>query len=174
MVQAARGLRFLVLNELHTYRGRQGADVAMLVRRAREAFEAERLQCVGTSATLAGSGTLEEEQAKVSRIASGTASVERARSSSASLPRSGRPSFSAPAALCAPTTAATQKTPAAPARRNDERPVPNTVRIMELPPRCSFRAREASKASMSPIEERSAFPSEKDRRLWKQGSERAR
>ncbi len=27
------GLRFLVLDELHTYRGRQGADVAMLVRR---------------------------------------------------------------------------------------------------------------------------------------------
>lgn len=28
----ATGLRFLVLDELHTYRGRQGADVAMLVR----------------------------------------------------------------------------------------------------------------------------------------------
>jgi ATP-dependent helicase YprA (DUF1998 family) len=27
------GLRFLVLDELHTYRGRQGADVALLVRR---------------------------------------------------------------------------------------------------------------------------------------------
>ena len=31
-------LRFLVLDELHTYRGRQGADVAMLVRRVREAM----------------------------------------------------------------------------------------------------------------------------------------
>ena len=30
------GLEFLVLDELHTYRGRQGADVAMLVRRLRE------------------------------------------------------------------------------------------------------------------------------------------
>jgi len=30
------GLRFLVLDELHTYRGRQGADVALLVRRVRE------------------------------------------------------------------------------------------------------------------------------------------
>jgi hypothetical protein len=29
------GLQFLVLDELHTYRGRQGADVAMLVRRVR-------------------------------------------------------------------------------------------------------------------------------------------
>ena len=28
LVQAAQGLRFLVLDELHTYRGRQGADVA--------------------------------------------------------------------------------------------------------------------------------------------------
>lgn len=26
----SKGLRFLVLDELHTYRGRQGADVAML------------------------------------------------------------------------------------------------------------------------------------------------
>ena len=32
----ARGTRFLVFDELHTYRGRQGADVALLVRRVRE------------------------------------------------------------------------------------------------------------------------------------------
>ena len=36
LVRAAQGLRFLVLDELHTYRGRQGADVAMLVRRLRD------------------------------------------------------------------------------------------------------------------------------------------
>ena len=30
-------LRFLVFDELHTYRGRQGADVAMLIRRIRAA-----------------------------------------------------------------------------------------------------------------------------------------
>lgn len=53
IVRAANGLEFLVLDELHTYRGRQGADVAMLVRRAREAFRATNLQCVGTSATMA-------------------------------------------------------------------------------------------------------------------------
>jgi ATP-dependent helicase YprA (DUF1998 family) len=29
LIEAARGLRFLVLDELHTYRGRQGADVAL-------------------------------------------------------------------------------------------------------------------------------------------------
>ena len=70
LIRAARGLQFLVLDELHTYRGRQGADVAMLVRRVREATEASALQCVGTSATLAGSGTYEEKQAEVARVAS--------------------------------------------------------------------------------------------------------
>lgn len=47
----AKGLRYLVLDELHTYRGRQGADVAMLVRRVRERFNRD-LQCIGTSATM--------------------------------------------------------------------------------------------------------------------------
>ena len=70
LVKAAKGLRFLVLDELHTYRGRQGADVAMLVRRARESFEAESLQCVGTSATLAGVGSYEQQRAEVADVAS--------------------------------------------------------------------------------------------------------
>src|SRR6266566_6787255 len=48
-------LRFLVLDELHTYRGRQGADVALLVRRVRNRLAVSELQCVGTSATLASS-----------------------------------------------------------------------------------------------------------------------
>ena len=69
LVQAAQGLRFLVLDELHTYRGRQGADVAMLVRRVRDALMADDLQCVGTSATLAGPGTFEEQRAKVAEVA---------------------------------------------------------------------------------------------------------
>ena len=33
LVRAAQGVRFLVFDELHTYRGRQGADVALLIRR---------------------------------------------------------------------------------------------------------------------------------------------
>src|SRR5206468_5907341 len=57
LVDAAKGLKFLVLDELHTYRGRQGADVAMLVLRTRESLHATSLQCVGTSATLAAPGT---------------------------------------------------------------------------------------------------------------------
>lgn len=32
----------LVLDELHTYRGRQGADVALLVRRLRERLKADQ------------------------------------------------------------------------------------------------------------------------------------
>ncbi len=47
------GLEFLVLDELHTYRGRQGADVAMLVRRVRERMGASKMLCIGTSATMA-------------------------------------------------------------------------------------------------------------------------
>jgi ATP-dependent helicase YprA (DUF1998 family)/very-short-patch-repair endonuclease len=70
LVDAARGLRFLVLDELHTYRGRQGADVAMLVRRVREACRAEDLLHVGTSATLAGDGTWPAQQAEVASVAS--------------------------------------------------------------------------------------------------------
>jgi superfamily II DNA/RNA helicase/very-short-patch-repair endonuclease len=69
LVEAARGLRFLVLDELHTYRGRQGSDVAMLVRRVREACEATRLQCVGTSATLAGED-LHEQRSRIAEVAS--------------------------------------------------------------------------------------------------------
>ena len=65
----AVGLRFLVLDELHTYRGRQGADVAMLVRRVRERFN-ENLLCVGTSATMASEGTATDRNAAVSNIAS--------------------------------------------------------------------------------------------------------
>ena len=69
-MQSAKGLRFLVLDELHTYRGRQGSDVAMLVRRVRDRFEADQLQCVGTSATLASAGTFDEQRAEIARVAS--------------------------------------------------------------------------------------------------------
>ncbi len=69
IVEAASELEFLVLDELHTYRGRQGADVGMLVRRVRERCGAPTMRCVGTSATVAGSGTREERQAEVAAIA---------------------------------------------------------------------------------------------------------
>lgn len=68
VVANAKGLRFLVLDELHTYRGRQGADVALLVRRVREAL-ADNLVCIGTSATMATDGTEMERNAKVAEVA---------------------------------------------------------------------------------------------------------
>jgi len=69
VMRNAKGLRFLVLDELHTYRGRQGADVALLVRRVREAL-ADQLICVGTSATMATDGTEMERNAIVAKVAS--------------------------------------------------------------------------------------------------------
>jgi ATP-dependent helicase YprA (DUF1998 family) len=70
LIRSAQGLQFLVLDELHTYRGRQGADVALLVRRVRDRLGAERCQCVGTSATLAGPGSFDQQQKQVARVAS--------------------------------------------------------------------------------------------------------
>lgn len=63
-------LAFLVLDELHTYSGRQGADVAMLVRRLRERSGNPNLLCIGTSATLAAGGTWEEDRRAVADVAS--------------------------------------------------------------------------------------------------------
>ncbi len=64
------GLRFLVLDELHTYRGRQGADVALLVRRVRERLQPENLLCIGTSATMASEGSIEDKSRVVAGVVS--------------------------------------------------------------------------------------------------------
>jgi len=66
------GLRFLVFDELHTYRGRQGADVALLVRRLKERCAAPDLVHVGTSATMVASreATSEERRITVAEFAS--------------------------------------------------------------------------------------------------------
>src|SRR5271165_5459627 len=69
IINAARDLRFIVLDELHTYRGRQGADVALLVRRLRVACQAEHMLCVGTSATMSSGGTLDQQQQEVAGVA---------------------------------------------------------------------------------------------------------
>ncbi|MEP0547504.1 MAG: DEAD/DEAH box helicase [Rhodothermales bacterium] len=69
LIKAAEGLRFLVLDELHTYRGRQGADVALLVRRVRDRMGGAGLRCVGTSATMASGGSYAEQQAAVADVA---------------------------------------------------------------------------------------------------------
>jgi len=75
LVDQAGKLRFLVLDELYTYCGRQGADVAMLVRRVRDACGSSSVQYVGTSATSANPGTLEQQRmalAEVVRLLFGT------------------------------------------------------------------------------------------------------
>lgn len=61
-------LKFLVFDELHTYRGRQGSDVAMLIRRIR-AQSANPVTCIGTSATMVSVGTLSEQRIKVAEVA---------------------------------------------------------------------------------------------------------
>ncbi|MFV9504661.1 MAG: DEAD/DEAH box helicase [Oscillochloridaceae bacterium umkhey_bin13] len=65
----AADLQFVVLDELHTYRGRQGADVAMLLRRLRERSGNPNLTCIGTSATMVSGDSADERRAAVARVA---------------------------------------------------------------------------------------------------------
>lgn len=69
LIASAKDLRFLVLDELHTYRGRQGADVSMLLRRVRQLLGAKNLQCVGTSATLSSRGSWDDQKIEVADLA---------------------------------------------------------------------------------------------------------
>ena len=69
LIRMARGLEFLVFDEMHTYRGRQGADVALLIRRVKDACEAGNVQCVGTSATMASEGTSQQRRRTVADVA---------------------------------------------------------------------------------------------------------
>ena len=62
-------LDFLILDELHTYRGRQGGDVALLIRRLRERCGNPGLRCIGTSATMATGGTRLERREAVAQYA---------------------------------------------------------------------------------------------------------
>jgi hypothetical protein len=70
VVEHCHNLKYLVLDELHTYRGRQGADVAMLVRRLRQRLDAKELICIGTSATMSSTGSMEDQQQTVAEVAS--------------------------------------------------------------------------------------------------------
>jgi hypothetical protein len=71
VIANAHGLEYLVLDELHTYRGRQGADVAMLVRRVRDRLCPEKAPvCIGTSATMATEGDDAKRAAVVAAVAS--------------------------------------------------------------------------------------------------------
>lgn len=70
--RAGGGLRFLVFDELHTYRGRRGADVAMLIRRLKERCAGEHLIHIGTSATMVAnrSASAQERRKAVADFAS--------------------------------------------------------------------------------------------------------
>lgn len=61
-------LEFLIYDELHVYKGRQGADVSLLNRRIKAAATNENIICIGTSATMA-SGTIAEQKEKVAAVA---------------------------------------------------------------------------------------------------------
>ena len=61
-------LRFLVFDELHTYRGRQGADVAMLIRRIRARCTHD-VTCIGTSATMVSVGSAASRRGEVAGVA---------------------------------------------------------------------------------------------------------
>ncbi len=68
--QATGNLRFLVADELHVYRGRQGADVAMLMRRLRQASGRDDLVCIGTSATISTAGGRDRRRAEIAETGS--------------------------------------------------------------------------------------------------------
>jgi ATP-dependent helicase YprA (DUF1998 family) len=71
VIENARGLEFLVLDELHTYRGRQGADVAMLVRRVKKRLAGKKkLLCIGTSATMSNAENDEARNTAVAEVGS--------------------------------------------------------------------------------------------------------
>ena len=62
-------LEFLVFDELHTYRGRQGSDVSLLIRRIKGWCKLN-LVCIGTSATMLSKGTPIEKKKIVANVAS--------------------------------------------------------------------------------------------------------
>ncbi|RKS25634.1 ATP-dependent helicase YprA (DUF1998 family) [Flavobacterium endophyticum] len=64
----AKNLKYIVYDELHTYRGRQGADVSLLNRRI-QALSENDLIFIGTSATMASHGSPDEKKKKVAEVA---------------------------------------------------------------------------------------------------------
>lgn len=77
VIKNCDGLEFLVLDELHTYRGRQGADVAMLVRRVRQRTNPNgNLLCIGTSATMSSAKDDIERNQAVADVGSKLFGVE--------------------------------------------------------------------------------------------------
>lgn len=62
-------LRYLVVDELHTFDGAQGTDLACLIRRLRDKLQLqENLACVGTSATIGGENARKELATYASQV----------------------------------------------------------------------------------------------------------
>lgn len=71
VIENCNGLEFIVLDELHTYRGRQGADVSILVRRLKDRCQSGLPPiCIGTSATMASEDMAAEPRVAVGKVAS--------------------------------------------------------------------------------------------------------
>lgn len=62
-------LQYLVFDELHTYRGRQGSDVSMLIRRIKS-WSNNSIVCIGTSATMSSGGSPDQKKGAVAKVAS--------------------------------------------------------------------------------------------------------
>lgn len=62
-------LETLVFDELHTFRGRQGSDVGLLIRRMRAIAHRDVL-CIGTSATMVSGTSLKDQKTSVAEFAS--------------------------------------------------------------------------------------------------------
>ena len=61
-------IEFLVYDELHVYKGRQGADVSLLNRRIKAGAKNKNIVCIGTSATMA-TGTIDDQKNEVAKVA---------------------------------------------------------------------------------------------------------
>lgn len=61
-------LKFLVYDELHVYKGRQGADVSLLNRRIKASCKNKDIVSIGTSATMS-SGSVDEQKKTVAEVA---------------------------------------------------------------------------------------------------------
>ena len=62
-------LRFMVLDEVHTYTGQRGADVAALIRRLKQhTHTVSKLRCIATSATVESAGDVSAAEAVASFV----------------------------------------------------------------------------------------------------------
>lgn len=64
-----KNIEFLVFDEIHMYRGRQGSDIAMLIRRILAETDND-VKCIGTSATMVSDGSVENRKSVIANFAS--------------------------------------------------------------------------------------------------------